>query len=77
MCRVIAAAAKEGVKITKILTTHHHWDHSGGNPKLIELLAGSAIEVFGGMFCKATIRAIAGAVLNRLTCSQATIASLK
>lgn len=34
-----------------ILTTHHHWDHAGGNEKLVEKFAeshSSALEVYGG-----------------------------
>lgn len=29
--KVLAAAKKEGVDIIACLTTHHHFDHSGGN----------------------------------------------
>lgn len=29
--KVQAAAQKEGVDIVAVLTTHHHYDHSGGN----------------------------------------------
>jgi hydroxyacylglutathione hydrolase len=30
------ALAEAGVKLTHILNTHHHWDHTGGNPVLKE-----------------------------------------
>ena len=33
---VMEAVREEGVKLTTILTTHHHWDHAGGNKELIE-----------------------------------------
>lgn len=36
------------MRITKILTTHHHWDHSQGNPKLVEAIADPSFEVYGG-----------------------------
>ena len=33
----IAALVKEkGVNLKMILTTHHHWDHAGGNSKMLE-----------------------------------------
>lgn len=37
-----------------MLTTHHHWDHAGGNEKLVEKFAaahissGSTLKVYGG-----------------------------
>lgn len=31
---VIARVEALGVKMTKMLSTHHHWDHSGANPDL-------------------------------------------
>lgn len=41
------AAADNNVTITTILTTHNHWDHSGGNVKLVKEV--SAIDrVYGG-----------------------------
>jgi len=43
---VVKAVEEEGVNLTTVLTTHHHWDHSGGNKKLVERLPG--LTVFGG-----------------------------
>ena len=43
---MVEAAAKLGVTITHVLTTHHHFDHAGGNEKMKELIPG--IEVVGG-----------------------------
>lgn len=33
---VLAAVAEAGVTLTAILNTHHHWDHVGGNKKLVQ-----------------------------------------
>jgi glyoxylase-like metal-dependent hydrolase (beta-lactamase superfamily II) len=41
-------AKKLNVKVTKILTTHHHWDHANGNPELVKLLEGQKTPVYGG-----------------------------
>ncbi|EFN78964.1 Hydroxyacylglutathione hydrolase, partial [Harpegnathos saltator] len=30
----------------KVLTTHHHWDHAGGNAKLLKIFAD--LMVYGG-----------------------------
>jgi len=32
---VFDAVREEKVKLTTVLTTHHHWDHAGGNEKLV------------------------------------------
>lgn len=32
---VLEAVAEENVDLTMVLTTHHHWDHAGGNEKLV------------------------------------------
>lgn len=42
---VFAKIQSEGVIIKKILSTHKHWDHSGGNDKMKELLPG--VEIYG------------------------------
>ncbi|NP_001396525.1 hydroxyacylglutathione hydrolase, mitochondrial isoform 9 [Mus musculus] len=44
--KVIEAAKKHRVKLTTVLTTHHHWDHAGGNEKLVKLEPG--LKVYGG-----------------------------
>ncbi|XP_027043429.1 hydroxyacylglutathione hydrolase, mitochondrial-like isoform X1 [Pocillopora damicornis] len=44
--KVVNAVQKEGVKLTTVLTTHHHWDHAGGNAELAELVKG--LTVCGG-----------------------------
>lgn len=37
---VLRAAKEQGVDITTILTTHHHWDHAGGNEDMVTKLGG-------------------------------------
>mmetsp|Transcript_6257 Transcript_6257/g.15203 ORF Transcript_6257/g.15203 Transcript_6257/m.15203 type:complete len:332 (-) Transcript_6257:2124-3119(-) len=32
--KLIKAAKDDGIEITTILTTHHHWDHAGGNAEM-------------------------------------------
>eukprot|EP00117_Sycon_ciliatum_P007455 scpid71379/ scgid10553/ Hydroxyacylglutathione hydrolase, mitochondrial; Glyoxalase II len=34
------------IRLTTVLTTHHHWDHAGGNEKLGSLVDG--LTVYGG-----------------------------
>uniref|UniRef100_A0A669DI85 Hydroxyacylglutathione hydrolase, mitochondrial n=1 Tax=Oreochromis niloticus TaxID=8128 RepID=A0A669DI85_ORENI len=43
---VVEAVRKHGVKLTTVLTTHHHWDHAGGNEKMLKLMPG--LKVYGG-----------------------------
>ncbi|KAI4456868.1 beta lactamase domain [Holotrichia oblita] len=47
---VLKAVEEEGVNLTKVLTTHHHWDHAGGNDKLVTMVKKSknVLQVFGG-----------------------------
>ena len=42
---VLAAVRANGVRLTAILPTHHHWDHIGGNEELRKAVPG--LEVFG------------------------------
>ncbi|GLT88493.1 hypothetical protein SLE2022_065180 [Rubroshorea leprosula] len=44
--KVIQAAHEHGALIKLVLTTHHHWDHSGGNDEIKGLLKD--IKVYGG-----------------------------
>nr|XP_036861700.1 hydroxyacylglutathione hydrolase, mitochondrial isoform X3 [Manis javanica] len=44
--KVLEAVRKRGVKLSTALTTHHHWDHAGGNEKLVKLEPG--LKVYGG-----------------------------
>jgi hydroxyacylglutathione hydrolase len=44
---VLAAAAAAGVSIDAVLSTHHHFDHVGGNEDLVAKRAPAAVRVFG------------------------------
>lgn len=45
--KIMTACKDEGVKVSAVLTTHHHWDHAGGNEQLLKLIA-EPIPVYGG-----------------------------
>ncbi|KAH8405266.1 hypothetical protein KR222_001012 [Zaprionus bogoriensis] len=45
---VIKTVQEHNVKLNKVLTTHHHWDHAGGNEKLVKLWTAGKLEVYGG-----------------------------
>ncbi|OLL24312.1 putative hydroxyacylglutathione hydrolase [Neolecta irregularis DAH-3] len=40
------------IKLTRIITTHHHWDHAGGNKDMAQEFPG--ITVTGGKDCDGT-----------------------
>lgn len=42
----LRAVELAGVRLTHVLTTHKHWDHSGGNEKIAAAFPG--VEVVGG-----------------------------
>lgn len=44
---VIETVKSENVELKSVLTTHHHWDHAGGNEKLVSLI-GKPLTVYGG-----------------------------
>ncbi|XP_057442352.1 hydroxyacylglutathione hydrolase cytoplasmic [Lotus japonicus] len=48
--KVLEAANLHGLTLKLVLTTHHHWDHAGGNEKIKELVPG--IKVYGGSIDK-------------------------
>lgn len=43
---MIKAASDEGVTISKVLTTHKHHDHAGGNKAMAGKIPG--LEIVGG-----------------------------
>ncbi|XP_041367358.1 hydroxyacylglutathione hydrolase, mitochondrial-like isoform X2 [Gigantopelta aegis] len=44
--KILSAVKEEGVSLAAVMTTHHHWDHAGGNEDLVKL-AGKT-TVYGG-----------------------------
>lgn len=46
--KILDAIKEENCTLTTILTTHHHWDHANGNDKLVKLVPGQKIVVYGG-----------------------------
>ncbi|XP_027331991.1 hydroxyacylglutathione hydrolase cytoplasmic-like isoform X2 [Abrus precatorius] len=44
--KVLEVANSHRLTLKLVLTTHHHWDHAGGNDKMKELVPG--IKVYGG-----------------------------
>ncbi|KAF9595841.1 hypothetical protein IFM89_005327 [Coptis chinensis] len=44
--KILEAANQHGLILKLVLTTHHHWDHAGGNDKIKQLVPG--IKVYGG-----------------------------
>ncbi|RVX67382.1 hypothetical protein B0A52_09163 [Exophiala mesophila] len=47
---VLSSVAKS-LNLTAIVNTHHHWDHAGGNKKILESLP-SPIPIIGGKDCE-------------------------
>ncbi|KAM7494689.1 hypothetical protein LguiB_029298 [Lonicera macranthoides] len=44
--KVLQVAKDNGVDLKLVLTTHHHWDHAGGNEKIKDLVPG--LKIYGG-----------------------------
>lgn len=44
---VLKAIEEENCNLTKVFTTHHHWDHAGGNEKLVKKFQ-KELTVYGG-----------------------------
>ncbi|XP_047995098.1 hydroxyacylglutathione hydrolase, mitochondrial isoform X2 [Leguminivora glycinivorella] len=43
---VLMAVKEHNVNLTSVLTTHHHWDHAGGNENLVKMIPN--LTVYGG-----------------------------
>lgn len=44
---MLTAVSDQAVQLKSILTTHHHWDHAGGNEKLVSKF-NKSLKVYGG-----------------------------
>ncbi|EMT65202.1 hypothetical protein FOC4_g10011180, partial [Fusarium odoratissimum] len=40
------------INLTAIVNTHHHWDHAGGNKKLLAELGNPKLDIIGGKDCE-------------------------
>lgn len=56
---VLAAADELGVEVTTVLSTHHHWDHIGGNA---EIASRQEVRVYGNADDAARIPALTDGV---------------
>ncbi|TDZ29721.1 putative hydroxyacylglutathione hydrolase [Colletotrichum spinosum] len=44
------------INLTAIVNTHHHWDHAGGNKKVLEYLGLPELPIIGGKKCEGVTR---------------------
>ena len=44
--KVLDFVSQQNLNLTTILTTHHHWDHAGGNLKMLNAMPN--LQVLGG-----------------------------
>ena len=45
--QILKFVMENNLRVSSILTTHHHWDHSGGNKTLVRKLG--IPRVYGGI----------------------------
>ncbi|XP_076434241.1 hydroxyacylglutathione hydrolase-like protein isoform X6 [Peromyscus maniculatus bairdii] len=62
--RLLEIAGREGVSLTTVLTTHHHWDHTRGNAELAHLRPGLAVMGADERICALTRRLAHGEELR-------------
>ncbi|KAJ9614827.1 Cytoplasmic glyoxalase II [Knufia peltigerae] len=48
----VLAEKSKSLNLTAIMNTHHHWDHAGGNTKVLSSLASRSLPVIGGRDCE-------------------------
>ncbi|KAL8690110.1 MAG: hypothetical protein Q9218_004378 [Villophora microphyllina] len=54
---VLKDAVESGkINLTAIINTHHHWDHSGGNKKILSQFQDLKLPVIGGKDCEAVTK---------------------
>uniref|UniRef100_A0A8C5UZM8 Hydroxyacylglutathione hydrolase like n=1 Tax=Microcebus murinus TaxID=30608 RepID=A0A8C5UZM8_MICMU len=62
--RLLEIVGREGVSLTTVLTTHHHWDHARGNAELARLRPGLAVMGADERICALTRRLAHGEELR-------------
>ncbi|XP_023472456.2 hydroxyacylglutathione hydrolase-like protein isoform X1 [Equus caballus] len=62
--RLLEIVGREGVSLTTVLTTHHHWDHARGNVELARLWPGLAVLGADERICALTRRLTHGEELR-------------
>ncbi|EDM03952.1 hydroxyacylglutathione hydrolase-like, isoform CRA_a [Rattus norvegicus] len=72
--RLLEIAGREGVSLTTVLSTHHHWDHTRGNAELARLQPGLAIMGADERICALTRRLEHGEELQEMLCQWQAVA---
>ncbi|XP_059887396.1 hydroxyacylglutathione hydrolase-like protein isoform X2 [Delphinus delphis] len=62
--QLLEIVGREGVSLTTVLTTHHHWDHARGNTELARLLPGLVVLGADERICALTRRLVHGEELR-------------
>ncbi|KAK2491586.1 hypothetical protein MC885_016347 [Smutsia gigantea] len=62
--RLLEIVGREGVSLTTVLTTHHHWDHARGNAELARRNPGLAVLGADERICALTRRLANGEELQ-------------
>ncbi|KAB1251776.1 Hydroxyacylglutathione hydrolase-like protein [Camelus dromedarius] len=66
--RLLEIVGREGVSLTTVLTTHHHWDHARGNAELVRLQPGLVVLGADERICALTRRLVHGEELQKVFC---------